>query len=297
MTERLRGGGHRSRPPMILFLIVSVATVFVQAVSQSADFIVVENPKRLVAYDSYQRSLTKAQRDALQPFMPMKILEAHGIFGDGLTHYTKVEADGSILYLLEDENGMLAGRKNLGTIKTFEGEAFLQDTISILVSDRMPFLSPTGNKSFLAAGDRCVRYFNDAGSWYVKRLGRHPSYGWLRNAKNKKGEWREIVRPQTVHSEFSSASLGRIGERIRQANQVLAQVYALLNLETGKRLAPPQWHIDRRGESLRIELLPDSALRYYPKSVEALNALLQTYVLGTGLEAFGSGNGINITRR
>jgi hypothetical protein len=158
-------------------------------------------------------------------------------------------------------------------------------------------LSPMGNRDFLAAGDRCVRYFDDAGSWYVKRLGRHPSYGWLRSADTRKGEWWEIVRPQTVRSEFSSTLFGRITERIRQANQTLAQVYALLNPETGKKLAPPQWHIDQRGESLRIELLPGSALEYYPKSIEALNASLQTYVLGTGYEVIRSGNEVNITRR
>jgi hypothetical protein len=297
MTELSCRGGPRRRPSVILLLAASVTVACSQAVSQIAHFIIVENSKHLIAYDSFQRSLTAAQRDAFLPFMPMKILESHVLLGDGMTRCTKVEADGNILYVLEDEHGELAGRKNLGPVRSYAGIAFLQDTISILASDKMPFQGAAGNRSYLSAGDRCIRYFNDGGSWYVKRLGRDPAYGWIRNVEAGRGAWWEVVRPEAVHSELSSSLLERIEERIRGANRTLARVYAVLNSQTGKRLIPPRWSLDRRGESLRFELLPDSAITEYPKSVEALTASLQTYVLGTGLEVAGAGGEIVIRPR
>ncbi len=297
MTERPCRGGRLCRPSAFLLLVASVFIVCAHAVSQAAEFLVIEHPKFLIAYDSFQQSLTAGQRETLRPFMPMKILEAHDVLGDGFTRCTKVDAEGNILYLLEDENGALANRKSLGLVKKYAGKEILQDTIAILVPDKMLFTDAAGGKSVLSEGDRCIRYFSEAGSWYVKRLGRPPVYGWIKSSETKMNEWWGVVRPEAVRTDFSPALLERIDGRIRQANQTLVQVYAVLNRETGKRLTPPRWSINRRGESLRIALLPDSTLKYYPKSVDALNASLQTYVLGTGFDVTSSGNEITIRSR
>ncbi len=297
MTERPCRGGRLCRPSAFLLLVVSVSIVFAHAASQAAEFLIIENPKFLVAYDSFQRSLTAGQREALRPFMPMKILEAHDVLGDGITRCTKVDAEGNILYLLEDENGALANRKNLGLVKKYSGKEIPQDTVAILVSGKMLFTDAAGERKALSEGDRFVRYFTDAGSWYVKRLGRSSAYGWIKSSEVRKNEWWGVVRTEAVRTDFSPALLERINERIRQANQTLVRVYEVLNGETGERLIPPCWTVDRRGESLLITLLPDSTLKYYPKSVDALNASLQTYVLGTGFEVISSGNEITIGSR
>jgi hypothetical protein len=299
MTERYCWGGLWHRPSTFLIWAAFLATFFITpVVSQTFDVVIIEEPHHLIAYDAFQQSLASSQLAVLQPFVPMKILKAHDVLGDGLTSCMKVDVDGNVFFLLSDNSGRLVGWNKLGTIKTYERRIFLQDTISILVSNKITFQSSTnGSQSPLAAGDRCVRYFENAGSVYVKRLRKDPAFGWIRAPGAEEGSWWKIVHTASVRSEFSSALRERINGRIRQVNQTLAQIYIVLNRESGKRLTTPQWYVDPHAESLRFVLLPDSAIIIYPKSVEVLKTSLQTYLLGTSYNAFIVGNKIDIKPR
>jgi hypothetical protein len=299
MTERYCWGGLWRRPSTFLIWIAFLAAFFIApVVSQTFDVVIIEDPHHLIAYDAFQQSLASSQLAVLQPFVPMKILKAYDVLGDGLTSCMKVEVDGNIFFLLRDESGMLAGWNNLGTIKNYERRIFLQDTISILVSRKIIFKSfADGSQSPLAAGEHCVRYFENAGSVYVKRLGKDPAFGWIRAPAAEEGSWWKIVHTASVRSEFSSALRERINGRILQVNQTLTQIYAVLNRESGKRLTAPQWYVDPHTESLSFVLLPESALNIYPRSVEALKTSLQTYLLGTSYNAFITGNKIDIKPR
>jgi hypothetical protein len=299
MTGRYCWGGLWRRLSTFLIWTAFLAAFFITpVVSQTFDVIIIEKPHQLIAYDAFQQSLASSQLAVLQPFVPMKILKAHDVLGDGLTSCMKVDVDGNIFFLLSDNSGRLVGWNKLGTIKTYERRIFLQDTISILVSNKITFQSSTnGSQSPLAAGDRCVRYFENAGSVYVKRLRKDPAFGWIRAPGAEEGSWWKIVHTASVRSEFSSALRERINGRIRQVNQTLAQIYTVLNRESGKRLTTPQWYVDPHAESLRFVLLPDSAIIIYPKSVEVLKTSLQTYLLGTSYNAFIVGNKIDIKPR
>ena len=299
MTERYCWGGLWRRPSTFLIWAAFLAAFFITpVVSQTFDVVIIEEPHHLIAYDAFQQSLASLQLAVLQPFVPMKILKAHDVLGDGLTSCMKVDVDGNIFFLLSDDSGRLVGGNKLGTVKTYERKVFLQDTITILVSRKIIFKSfADGSQSSLAAGERCVRYFENAGSVYVKRLGKDPAFGWIRVPGAEEGSWWKIVRTASVPLELSSALRERMNGRILQVNQTLAQIYAVLNRESGKRLKAPQWYVDPHAESLSFVLLPESALNVYPQSVEALKTSLQTYLLGTSYNAFMTGNKIDIKSR
>ena len=299
MTGRYCWGGLWRRPSTFLVWAAFLSAFFITpVVSQTFDVVIIEEPRHLIAYDAFQQSLASSQLTVLRPFVPMKILKAHDVLGDGLTNCIKVDVDGNIFFLLSDDSGRLVGGNKLGTVKTYERKVFFQDTITILVSRKIIFMSfADGSQSSLAAGERCVRYFENAGSVYVKRLGKDPAFGWIRIPVAEEGSWWQIVRTASVQLELSSALRERMNGRILQVNQTLAQIYAVLNRESGKRLKAPQWYVDPHAESLSFVLLPESALNIYPQSVEALKTSLQTYLLGTSYNAFMTGNKIDIKSR
>jgi hypothetical protein len=299
MTERYCWGGLCRRPSTFLIWAAFLSAFFITpVVSQTFDVVIIEEPHNLIAYDIFQQSLASSQLAVLRPFVPMKILKTHDVLGDGLTNCMKVDVDGNIFFLLSDDSGRLVGWNKLGTVKTYERKVFLQDTITILVSRKIIFKSfADGSQSPLAASERCVRYFENAGSVYVKRLGKYPAFGWIRAPGMEEGTLWKIVHMVAMRSEYSSALYERMNGRVRQVNQTLTQIYAVLNRESGKRLTAPQWSVDPHAESLSFVLLPESALNNYPQSVEALKTSLQTYLLGTSYNAVSTGNKIDIKPR
>jgi hypothetical protein len=299
MTRLYCWGGVLRRPSAFLVWTALLAALFITPViSQTFDVVVVEKPRYLTAYDAFQQSLASSQLLLIQPFVPMKILKTNDVLSDGLTSCMKVDIDGDIFFLLNDESGRLLGWDKLGTVKTYKRKDFLQDTIAILVSHKIIFQSfADGSRSFLTAGDRCVRYFEDAGSVYIKRIGKDPAFGWIRTPGGEEGNLWKNVQIAEVRSEFSSALHERIYGRIQQVNQTLAQIYTMLNRESGKRLTAPQWYVDTKAESLSFILIPESAINLYPKSIELLKTSLQTYLLGTSYNVLITGNKIDIKPR
>jgi hypothetical protein len=299
MTRRYCWGGVWRRLSTFLVWTALLAAFFITPViSQTFDVVIIEKARYLTAYDAFQQSLASSQLVVLQPFVPMKILKTNDVLGDGLTRCMKVDVDGNIFFLLNDDSGRLAGWDKLGTVKTYKQKVFLQDTITILVSHKIIFESSAdGSRSPLTAGDRCVRYFENAGSVLIKRIGKDPAFGWIRTPGTEEGRLWKNVHMAEVRSEFSSALRERIYGRVQKVNQTLVQIYTVLNRESGKRLTAPQWYADPQAESLSFILIPESAISIYPQSVEVLKTSLQTYLLGTSYNVFITSNKIDIKSR
>jgi hypothetical protein len=274
------------------------AFIITPAISQTFDVVIIEKPRYLTVYDAFQQSLASSQLFMFQPFVPMKVLKTHDVFSDGLTNCMKVDVDGNIYFLLKNDSGRLAGYDKLGTVKTYKRKAFLHDTITIFVSRKIIFQnSADGSRSFLTASDRCVRYFEDAESIYIKRIGKDPAFGWISAQGTQEGVLWKIVHIAEGRSEFSSSLRERIYGRVQSVNQTLAQIYTVLNRESGKQLIVPRWYVDPQAELLSIFLIPESAVSIYPKSVELLKTSIQTYLLGTGYNVLITGNKIAIKPR
>ncbi len=299
MTRHYYGGGVWCRPSTFLVWTALLSVFFITPViSQTFDVIIIEKPRYIAAYNAFQQSLASSQLVKIQPFVPMKILKTRDVLGDGLTGCMKVEIEGETFFLLNDNSGKLVGWNKLGTVKIYKRKDFLQDTMTILVSRKIIFQSSAnGSRSYLTTGDRCIRYFEDDGSVYIKRIGKDPAFGWMRIPAAEEGSFWKKVQTSEVRSEFSQALRERIYGRIKQVNQSLAQIYSVLNRESGKRLTAPQWYVDPKAESLSFILIPDSAVNVYPKSVEILKNTLQTYLLGTGYNVLITGNKIDIKSR
>ncbi len=294
------GGGQRCRPLAILLrkaFVVSVVLVPL-AFSQSFDFLVIKNTNHLVIYDSFQQSLASSQGPAIRPFAPMKILAVRDLLGDGLTRCMKVDVDGEVFYLVRDDSGKLAGWKDLGYVTTFQGRKYIGDTISVLASNRITLQKTEKDEGImLAAGDRCIRYFDQGGSVYVKKLGIQPAYGWISLMRFDRGRLWQMVRPVPVQMDLSQMLRDRVIGRIKEINEMFMEVYGLLGKETGKKFPVPQWSVDSSTAVLSCVLMPATAVRFYPRTLTELSAALQAYVVGTGYDVHAVENRIEIRKR
>ncbi len=299
MMRRYCRGGIPCRPSAFLaWTVLLAAFIITPVISQTFDVVIIEKPHYLTAYDVFQQSLSSPQLAIIRPFVPMKILKTRDVLSDGFTGCMKVEVDGNIFFLLNGSSGKLEGWNKLGAIRMFKQKRFFLDTIKVLISRKINFdRFADGNRSYLTAGDRCVRYFEDGGSVYVKRIGNDPEFGWINISNAEEGILWKYIHIAEVQSEISSSLHERIYGRVQQVNQTLAQIYTMLNRESGKQLKAPQWYADSQAESLSFILIPESAISVYPKSLELLKTSLQTYLLGTGYNVLITGNRIDIKLR
>lgn len=293
-------GGRWCRPLAILCrnaLAVSFL-LFSNLISQTFDVLIVEKPEYLSVYDSFQRSLTSRRASALRPFVPIKILKTHDLLGDGLTPCMKVNIEGDDYYILRSDNGNLSGWRDLGEVKTFKQRKFIDDTIAVTISGRLQFQPVIGNAPLtLKNGDHCVRYFDNDGAVYVKKLELHPSFGWIKLSEAQEGTLWKTVRSMPAATILSQPTRDRLKEKIEKMNHTFSEVFSLLSKETGKRLAVPQWHIDSSATTMTCILLPAASAGPYRQSIDALTATLQAYLLGTEYDAMPEHNRIEIKRR
>jgi hypothetical protein len=300
VKKRTCGGGRLYHPLAILLrnAFIILLGISCHALSQSFEVVIVEKPERLVAYDSYQQSLTSQGASPLRPFAPIKILNGHDVLGDGITPCARVDVDGQVLFLLRDESGRLAGWKNAGTTKIFQHIDFLNDTIEITGARTIALQHPVnGHVRMLPVGERCLRYFVRESVFYVKVLGPQPVYGWLSLPQVEKGKPWKIVRGEQTLTGLSPMILGRVSGKIRTINQSLIEVYTFLGRETGKKYPIPQWQIDSSKASIRYVLRPNAAAESYRESLHVLASTLRTYLLGTGYDAQEHNNGIDIRKQ
>jgi len=227
----------------------------------------------------------------------MNILAQRDLLSDGLTPCMKVEVDGDVFFLLRDESGRLAGWKDLGYVRTFQHKEHVGDTVEVIQPNRIELESPERNGTIrLLKADRLIRYFEDGGAWYVRRLGARPSYGWAVLPTNGQGTTWKIVRSAAVPIVLSQMLRGRIVARINAINETFVQVYRVLGKETGKSIPVPRWSVDSGGTVLSCVLQPATAVRFYPKTIDELAAELQAYVVGTGYTVSTADNRIEFRR-
>ena len=302
VTQHQHGSGLSGRPWPFLILNAFWVVLLILPVptrAQTSDVLIIEKTDRLSLFDAFQRSVTKRAVPAIPPFTPLRILRSREILNDGITPTMKIEADGVIFYLLCDGAGRLVGRNSLGMVRTFVNCRWIGDTVEVLRSSRVMFRDPVQKTSRpLPAGEHLARFFEDNGSVYVKRLSRSPAYGWTSLPMNQEGMGWRIMRSGLTSETLPTGVLDRMNERVRQANQNLLQIYSLLNAESGKRLAPPQWRVRARTPGLYIvDLVPASSAASYSQSLLTLASAFQTYLLGTGFGATTSRNTIEVRRR
>ncbi|MBI3003901.1 MAG: hypothetical protein HYY49_00620 [Ignavibacteriales bacterium] len=170
-----------------------------------------------------------------------------------------------------------------------------RDTVEILATTT--FRSVDRKKQdILAAGERCIRFFSDAELIYVKRLGKDSGFGWTSLAARGEGKSWKVTHLAWAQTVLSPLIVNRMTQRIREVNLTLSKIYTNLGQESGKRFLPPQWRIDSTTTLPTYIYEPATAARFYARSIKELNAVLQTYLLGTGFDAVRADNRIEIKR-
>jgi hypothetical protein len=300
-VNRLRARGGRQRRPVFLplwcTLILSIA-VSSAATSQTSDVLIIEKTDHLIAYNSFQQSLSSLGKNTVPPFAPLKILQVNDLLGDRITPCTKVSLEGEVFYLLRGDGGKLAGWKDLGIVRVFRNVRFIEDTVAIIGSGRFVMRGPLDRGSrVLRATERCIRYFASNGSYYVRTLGSNGRYGWVDFPGEGEGSTWRVVRPSLDQVGLPPMIRDRVVERIDKFNASMRDVYELLSRQTRKRFPAPQWSMRMDNAALVCTLNPSAAVGFYRSSIRDLSAALQTYVLGTGYEVSVSGNTIQVRHR
>jgi hypothetical protein len=93
---------------LALFLTASVLLTTPAAAQHSisraaAEYLIVEHTDQLLIYNKYQQRVTRQEKEAFVPFLPLRILEANGVLNDNYTPYIKVELDGGIFFLIKND--------------------------------------------------------------------------------------------------------------------------------------------------------------------------------------------------
>ena len=296
--DHLRDSLAGSRMALVCSLLSLLFAVPSSVVAQTFDVLIVEKPQLLTVYDSFEKSFSFTGKRIFEPFVPLRILQVRNLMSDGITACMKVELEGRTLFLLYDENDKLAGLAHLGEAKTFRNKVFHGDTVEILLSAQLIFREPDKKRANrLEAGDLCVRYFDEDGTVYVKKLGVHATYGWTSLPPRQEGKWWRVVRSRRTQNGLSAVIVERLTQRVKEANEALSQIYSQLASETRKKLPAPQWSVKAKAESITFMLQPPSSAHSYRTSIAALTETLQTYLLGSGFDASAVENRIEVKRR
>ena len=249
-------------------------------------YLVIEYPAGLVIYDRYQRSLADRELASLGPFVPMHILTAQTLLGDGLTSCMMVECGGAPLYLLLESNGQLAGASKAGRISRYDDAVPLHDTVTVL-RNRVLTLDPSGDHQSipLRSGESLTRYFRRGNRTYVFRHADPRTYGWVMlEQRSQDKDWRVEVPAVKALSGMTVAIRDSISSRITEANRVFETLYEFFDRASREQREPPRWTMISYGDQITCSLERVQDPNAFAETTRALARECESFVLGTGLE-------------
>jgi hypothetical protein len=275
------------------FFICAAAVFLFQTEGLSAErkaaFLLVENVDRLIIYNKYEQMAGTTEREALLPFVPMRVLDEHAVLSDGFTKAIKVEINGNMFSLLKDSDGALVGKPALGFNRMYGNATLHLDTIQVLSNRKLSLRSISDSKSqSLSVGERLVRLFSRTKTTYVQRLSSSsPSYGWVSFPEGGENKTWRVVRPTVATAAvIPDRILQKVQSRIRHVNQTLTRLFTFFNERTQEQKSAPQWDIQKSESSIVCVLQFDST-RYLSKDLENL-------LLGTHFKIFSTPGRIEI---
>jgi hypothetical protein len=263
-----------------------------------SDFLVVEKAERLLAYNKYQQRATEQERKSLVGAVPMRILKADALLGDGFIHCMQVEIQGEMFFLQKDNDGKLSRSGSLGLEKIFRNAAILLDTVEVL-TNRSVYLSPPGSPSRpLFAGETLVRIFRHADAVYCMTTGISPAYGWVdfRTARER-GDWRVRTPVSSKSLPVSDAIIQQVRSRIDRVNHLLAQLFDHFNNETHQQKQSPRWVVETSGNAISCTLEGASQAEDFRQSSAYLAMDIESLVLGTNLDVTNAPGSIKMRQK
>jgi hypothetical protein len=249
----------------------------------STEYLLVEHVERLLVYNRYQQHISKEEQRMITPFVPMKILDAKATLNDDFTPCLKVEIQGSVFFLLQNDVREFPNKSKLGFVHIYNHAALVNDTIR-LTSSTITFTSPDQKKNrLMQKGNILIRCFRDKKNTFVKLNGLRQEYGWVVLPDRNKEEY--IVLSAKERSDpgyfLSNEIQKRIQSKLAEANRTLNDLFAYFNSETNARKAVPRWRFVVLDQQYVCMLEPEEYTERYAESTRYLAGDIDNILHGT----------------
>lgn len=255
----------------------------IAAISQTTDFLIVENPSALTIYNKYQQYISDQIREQFVPFTPFRIVEETELLSDQITQASRVLFNHQVLFLLKDEAEKYIP-DNDEYIKLFKNCEIYGDSIRVLKNLRISiFAKPEqqyqkNKHTYLYAGQVCNRIFKFRNLYYIKLLSNSTIYGWTLLPRSG---W-EINQ----QSDISSASIpenliSRLQLRIESANQDYEKVFNYFNKKYNQDKMIPNWNLEISENEIQGILIDPSLAAQLKNSNRYLKQDLDNIFLGS----------------
>jgi len=270
---------NKSRFCIPIFILTAFSFSFSQ---KTADFLILDNPRKFTILNSYQEPLTEPEKAAFVPGIPLQIINSDETLGDQITKALSGVFGGKTWYLQKDDAGNFLGAaapnesRQLFKICDIAGDTVrvIRDK-AVQWSDKMP---SHGAGRFLAKGETMVLVFRFKGQWYARRDGKTAQFGWC--PFSSQSAWRALVHESVADTGISNFLQDRILERFRTANDTYRKYFGHFNAMTGKEKTIPVWQWETAAGTIRCALNApyrnsswlDESSRYLVRDIENMLA-------------------------
>jgi hypothetical protein len=280
----------------ILFGLALAGALRTGMAQEKGELLIVERPSRLTVLNRYQQNVTSAEKATLQAFVPMVVVKAREMLGDGFTPCMRVQIGGVEFFLVRDRFGRLAGEAQAGTVARFEGVLQSGDTVIILRAGTVRFASADGRSAvMLGAGERLIRIFSRGHNTYVRRSTGTGPYGWAELAPSAEGRsWGTVRLASAVPSTVPPRITDVVRSAVSRTNTKLSSLFAFIAPRATRRMVAPRWEVRPEGNLLRCTLLGGSAQRDLPETTRYLMNDIGDRIAGSGFRAYTSTDGFEV---
>jgi hypothetical protein len=236
------------------------------AISENAEYWIIENPAALVIYDQYEQRLNLNEKSAFMAFSAWQILSPSQLLSDQFTRVVKTRYDKQLYFLQLTEQDALVNREQCGKLEVIKNAIVLNDTIQIKNSGRF-FLDNGQSRQPLGEGLLLKRQFQSGQRIFVYDTGRQ-IYGWLLGGGFADYE---IYHADTKTEAYTSRLFQQVNRIFEHYNQRFVKLFDYLNQRSNQSRRPPQW-VGNPSFSQRTYLMQ-------PANYQSLFPQTQTYLL------------------
>ena len=271
---------------LALFLTASVLSTLPATAQHSkaaAEYLIVEHTDQLLIYNKYQQRNTRQGQKGFVPFVPLKVLESNGVLNDNYTQCMKVELDGSLFFLIKNNETSLMGEGKFGFNHVYKNVVVLQDTVQLMTTSGAVLISSDRKQQFvLQNGEKLIRYFQDGDLTYIRLLFTPVRFGWARLA----GIVRTIVLSENEQDHATTSgipdkTLSRVEAKFKEVNQLLTTLFNYFNKQSNEKKLVPQWHSVESERSVAYVLEPHMYGSSFPETNRYITRELDNILLGT----------------
>lgn len=268
--------------PIILFLVGLNLSA-----QQKADYLIVENPSKLIMYNRYQQNLSQSDENLIFPFVPMKITERNGLLPDGTRTYMKVSINEIPFYIITDEEYPINIDK-AGDYFFADNALVLNDTVKVISDAGIKGSNLTDHSAELIDNETLInRKFLFKDNFYCTVINNPKTVftfqiDELKNKTEPFAKNKNLISSNRITGDIVEA----VKRRISKFNTKLEDIFNLLNAEYKKSNKTPTWRVEANEDSITIVPSDKVLLNYFNESLQYLKDELTTALIRTRLQLY-----------